>query len=303
MPKIIKSIAWVASEVTRRPLNAIAEEIGVSDVGLGQFCKRHNIPVFNPSYFRRLDSKSDAGDCPQCGTKRKVRKYINNLCERGFTYCRICPNCHANQQREGVRGRRKIEGQCVGCGGEPQPGLYYCSKCHNVSVSNKRLRARLRKDKLVKIMGGKCSECGGQFHNAAYDFHHLSDKFKSMSHMLAGNSWEATLLESKKCRLLCAVCHRLGHKYRLIGDVPSESGLYKRAFVQNRKKQPCQDCGLQFHPTAMEFDHRDSLTKSFNISNVACRRYTIGELTAEIIKCDLVCANCHRVRTFSRFGR
>lgn len=60
------------------------------------------------------------------------------------------------------------------------------------------------------------------------------------------------------------------------------------------------DCGL--HPeylAVLEFDHRPNEVKSFNISS---RMYSgkIEDLIAEIEKCDIVCANCHRIRTTKR---
>ena len=54
-----------------------------------------------------------------------------------------------------------------------------------------------------------------------------------------------------------------------------------------------------FHPAAMHFDHRPGMTKAFDIG-FGCRRYGKDRILAEIAKCDLVCANCHAVRTFER---
>ncbi len=48
----------------------------------------------------------------------------------------------------------------------------------------------------------------------------------------------------------------------------------------------------------MDFDHRDSSTKSFMLSDVS--RATVKSLLKEIEKCDVVCANCHRERTQRR---
>lgn len=61
----------------------------------------------------------------------------------------------------------------------------------------------------------------------------------------------------------------------------------------------CMDCGEQFPHFVLEFDHRPDEEKLFNISN-ARKHATIEEVNTEIAKCDLVCANCHRFRTWSR---
>lgn len=57
----------------------------------------------------------------------------------------------------------------------------------------------------------------------------------------------------------------------------------------------CVDCGLVAPPYLYEFDHRDPKTKLFSISTGDTTSY--DALLAESLKCDLVCPNCHRVRT------
>jgi hypothetical protein len=47
----------------------------------------------------------------------------------------------------------------------------------------------------------------------------------------------------------------------------------------------------------MDFDHRDPRTKSFELTRVA-GRVSLAKLLAEVAKCDIVCANCHRERTY-----
>jgi hypothetical protein len=69
-----------------------------------------------------------------------------------------------------------------------------------------------------------------------------------------------------------------------------------RAYVADLKsKTPCKDCGKIYHPAVMEFDHLGE--KKFTISKT-CR--TWKSLFNEMEKCELVCANCHRLRTVSR---
>jgi len=45
----------------------------------------------------------------------------------------------------------------------------------------------------------------------------------------------------------------------------------------------------------MDFHHRDPSTKSFSVSQT--RHYSLAVTLAEIEKCDLYCANCHRLVT------
>lgn len=71
-----------------------------------------------------------------------------------------------------------------------------------------------------------------------------------------------------------------------------------RQTIAEAKQAPCMDCGQCFIPWAMEFDHRPGEKKLFAISEKSGQ--SITKLQAEIAKCDLVCANCHRVRSWNR---
>jgi hypothetical protein len=71
------------------------------------------------------------------------------------------------------------------------------------------------------------------------------------------------------------------------------------AWMRSLKDQPCVDCGGTFHPAAMTFDHLPGVEKRSYIATLA-RRTSIARMRSEIEKCELVCANCHAVRTFMR---
>lgn len=62
------------------------------------------------------------------------------------------------------------------------------------------------------------------------------------------------------------------------------------------KSIPCMDCGIQFHPVAMDFDHREG--KTLKLSQAPYLSWE--KVLEEIKKCDIVCSNCHRLRTLHR---
>jgi hypothetical protein len=72
----------------------------------------------------------------------------------------------------------------------------------------------------------------------------------------------------------------------------------KRRLVAMLKQVPCKDCGQRFLPCAMDFDHHSG-DKKFSVSQ-GISNHTIEELIDEINKCDVVCSNCHRIRTIER---
>jgi len=62
----------------------------------------------------------------------------------------------------------------------------------------------------------------------------------------------------------------------------------------------CIDCGYNANPLALEFDH---LPGSVKRKTVASMMYSAPKLIyAEIAKCEVVCANCHAIRTMGRMG-
>jgi len=64
----------------------------------------------------------------------------------------------------------------------------------------------------------------------------------------------------------------------------------------------CADCGHVFPVWVMHWDHLPGYEKVACISDMVRSRSRISTL-AELRKCELVCANCHVVRTISRAGR
>jgi hypothetical protein len=64
--------------------------------------------------------------------------------------------------------------------------------------------------------------------------------------------------------------------------------------------QPCADCGASFHHAAMQWDHLTGTVKRREVSMMALRGFRRETILEEITKCELVCANCHAVRTFER---
>jgi hypothetical protein len=63
---------------------------------------------------------------------------------------------------------------------------------------------------------------------------------------------------------------------------------------------PCVDCG-QTDPIVLQFDHRDGTTKVGTVGAML-NRASWSALLAEVAKCDVRCANCHRLRTAEKFS-
>lgn len=61
-------------------------------------------------------------------------------------------------------------------------------------------------------------------------------------------------------------------------------------------EHPCVDCGMS-DVRVLDFDHRDPTTKRLCIAQMLTGGWTWQAILDEIDKCDVRCANCHRVRT------
>jgi len=79
----------------------------------------------------------------------------------------------------------------------------------------------------------------------------------------------------------------------------------KRKFVLDHKAEAgCQDCGER-DPVVLELDHREPESKDPRLRNAKkgnnvraqLLSFSWPDLFAELEKCDVVCANCHRRRT------
>ena len=69
-----------------------------------------------------------------------------------------------------------------------------------------------------------------------------------------------------------------------------------RSIMNEAKSKPCMDCGGIFDPICMDFDHRPGSVKVTAVASMLNRNVSL--VLKEIAKCDVVCSNCHRLRTY-----
>lgn len=67
------------------------------------------------------------------------------------------------------------------------------------------------------------------------------------------------------------------------------------------KNTSCKHCGNS-DPRVLEFDHLNSEEKLFNISDICNRSHSIKSIKKEIDKCQVLCANCHRIKTYEQLN-
>jgi transcription elongation factor Elf1 len=71
----------------------------------------------------------------------------------------------------------------------------------------------------------------------------------------------------------------------------------KKRLKEIKETSGCIDCGEKNH-IVLDFDHLQD--KKYNISRMIHDGFSWAAIKKEIAKCEVVCANCHRIRTYNR---
>lgn len=69
-----------------------------------------------------------------------------------------------------------------------------------------------------------------------------------------------------------------------------------RSIIADEKRKPCVVCNGTFPTVCMDFDH-GKRNKTRAVSDMAHSGVSVERFMKEIAKCEVVCANCHRIRT------
>lgn len=88
-------------------------------------------------------------------------------------------------------------------------------------------------------------------------------------------------------------------KEQEISKRKNRAALIRELVSEYKIEKGCKDCGYNSFPEALDFDHVIG-TKCFNIGEAIAGTYSLEKLLEEINKCEIVCSNCHRVRTKRR---
>lgn len=67
-----------------------------------------------------------------------------------------------------------------------------------------------------------------------------------------------------------------------------------KALVNSYKKRGCEICKIK-HEAVIDFHHKDPNKKEENISLLWRRGWGLARVEKEIKKCNILCANCHRI--------
>lgn len=191
---------------------------------------------------------------------------------------------------------------------------YWSHRAEEIERVMRRQRATLAL--LRDLRRVPCADCGKTYPPYVMDFDHRDPTTKLFS-LLADaallKNREVLLAEVSKCDVVCANCHAVrtarqrpdqnwgwpsgGVCARL--EYKRERWIAQRKLLDQLRTAPCTDCGETYRPCVMRFDHRDPATKTYLVTQMIGRAGT-ARILEEVAKCDIVCANCHRERTYVR---
>ena len=153
----------------------------------------------------------------------------------------------------------------------------------------------------LKNCNGPCVDCGEE--DIKYlEFDHI-DRLEKEFCVSQAKSIMQLHTEAEKCVMRCGICHRRRTKQQLnYGVNPRPQKSYIDGIKQSIGK--CTNCGWYDEELleALEFDHIDKNTKSFNISEMVSRNMNIDLINEEISKCQLLCIHCHKLKTIKDNG-
>jgi len=105
--------------------------------------------------------------------------------------------------------------------------------------------------------------------------------------------------QCKECHKKLRRNHYLKHKEKILEQVSILKSERQNWVSSLKNNKPCVDCKNTYPHYVMDFDHIDD-NKEFSISWAAMNGLSKERISEEISKCELVCSNCHRIRTHNR---
>lgn len=177
-------------------------------------------------------------------------------------------------------------------------GKHYLSNREEYRETKKRQNEK-RKKHIAKIKTDSgCIDCKNKsLPSCCYEFDHIRDKIKNVSKLMT-YSIKRIDAEITKCEIVCRNCHKERTYINSNITIVNKSNIVakKREIVNRIKSQPCTDCNRSYNYWIMEMDHRRG-EKSIGINKITCSNHSIEALMRELEKCDVVCSNCHAIRT------
>lgn len=238
------------------------------------------------------------------GVRQRCEQAVIPAGDPGSERIMECGKCHAQlPAAEFATSKRGAKYWCMPC---YRAYFHARGEIHLRQTKAARTRRRARARRFVKgiLSVSCCTDCGHD-DALALEFDHVAGKRANVSLLIAeGFSLRRLNDEISLCEVVCVNCHRrrtlarVGKRRLHRQTVEVEPWPARRRnllrLCDELDGAVCADCATGDRDV-LEFDHRSE--KRNNVINLACSEYSLEVLEAEIAKCDIRCANCHRRRT------
>lgn len=188
--------------------------------------------------------------------------------------------------------------------------------------AKQRRRARAREYVIGLLQSLSCIDCG-EDDIIVLEFDHVGPKTRAVSALVVeGASLAKVKAETRNCEVVCVNCHRKRSAARArtarwryainLDDLGYSNGVDELGVARGAARarnarfvfdflsgKRCVDCGLA-ELLVLDFDHlRD---KHKPVMELVMSEASIPRIEAEIAKCEVRCANCHRRKTAKEQG-
>jgi hypothetical protein len=231
----------------------------------------------------------------------------------------------------------KACGFCMQAVLDHPPGTLYCSKGCRQKAMNKRRYQRRSADQLYQVRKKAYQDAYRQrpyVRERQKQYSRTDSIYRQAQRDSTGDRIPKAQQKKQVFPVTCALCQKVvfsARRRRYCSDAccavyhqrkteeKRRAGLFNTPASQKHRKKPggviwairefvinviktktgCQDCGIHhLPPECYEFDHRNPLTKVANVSALVPRCVRdLAPVIRELAKCDVVCANCHRIRS------
>lgn len=222
--------------------------------------------------------------CIKCKIEKPEQDFpITDKKGRRKNTCKICFNSYRRKLHKEIPSYRK-----------------------NAKKRKKLYRKKITDENLPKLLeyfkSHPCKACG-KTNPIILEFDHIKKKKCQVSYIYSRQPWKNVLKEIKKCQVLCSNCHAIKTSIeQRWNDLEKLKSRKKRKnlpkLMKYLKSHPCVNCGEE-NPTVLEFDHiRDKKCKISRLMERAAWKTVLKEIK----KCQVLCSNCHQIKTAKQFN-
>lgn len=109
-------------------------------------------------------------------------------------------------------------------------------------------------------------------------------------------SKDGLMTECKACNVAKQKIQYSGNKKYYLDRNRELRARNREMYRAAKEGKPCAHCGGVFPQVCMDFDHREPEGKRLCVAQMLGFSWSV--IQEEINKCDLLCANCHRIKTY-----